>query len=92
MFSGRKMINQKKVITPRIVIQLLLVIVLIPFLPLLISWHWNWWEAWVYGILSVLGFVVSRVLIARRYPDLIVERASHMQQENIQSWDKKNSI
>ncbi len=80
--------TQKKLLSPRVIIQLLFFIVLIPFLPLLISWHWDWWEAWVYGILSVLGFVVSRVLAARRHPDLIAERSRYMQQENIHSWDK----
>jgi protein-S-isoprenylcysteine O-methyltransferase Ste14 len=81
--------DQKKLFTPGVIFQLLFFIVLIPFLPLLISWRWNWWEAWVYGILSVLGFVVSRVLAARRHPDLIAERAHALQHENAQSWDKK---
>jgi protein-S-isoprenylcysteine O-methyltransferase Ste14 len=81
--------NQKKLISPRVIIQLLIFIILIPFLPLLISWRWDWWEAWVYALLSILSFVVSRVLIARRHPDLIAERAHYMQQENTQSWDKE---
>jgi protein-S-isoprenylcysteine O-methyltransferase Ste14 len=81
--------NPKKLISPRVILQLLVFIVLIPFLPLLISWRWAWWEAWVYGLLSVLSFVVSRLLVARRHPDLIAERARDMQHENAQSWDKK---
>ena len=81
--------DQKRLFTPRVIFQLLFFIVLIPFLPLLIAWRWNWWEAWVYGILSVLGFVVSRVLAGRRHPDLIAERARFMQHANAQSWDKK---
>jgi len=60
-----------------------------PFLPLLISWRWGWREAWVYGILSVLSFVVSRLLVARRHPDLIAERARFIQHEDAQSWDKE---
>jgi protein-S-isoprenylcysteine O-methyltransferase Ste14 len=81
--------NQKMLISPRVILQLLFFILLIPFLPLLISWDWDWWEAWAYGILSVLGFVVSRLLAARRHPDLIAERSRFMQHENAQSWDKK---
>lgn len=80
--------NQKTLISPRVIFQLLFFIVLIPFLPLLIARRWDWWEAWVYGILSVLSFVVSRILVARRHPDLITERSQYMQQENTQSWDK----
>jgi protein-S-isoprenylcysteine O-methyltransferase Ste14 len=67
---------------------MLFFIVVIPFLPLLISWRWDWWEAWVYAIIGILGFAISRVLAARRYPDLIAERARFMQHENAKPWDK----
>jgi protein-S-isoprenylcysteine O-methyltransferase Ste14 len=81
--------HSKKVITPRVIIQLLFFIILVPLLPLFISRHWNWWEAWVYGLLSVLSFVVSRLLIARKSPDLITERARILQHEDAQPWDKR---
>ena len=70
------------------VILILLFIVLLPFLPLLLCWRWSWWEAWVYGSLSVLSFVGSRALAARRHPDLISERARFAQHDNAQAWDK----
>jgi len=73
----------------RVVIQALFFIVIAPFLPLLISGRWGWWEAWAYAIISVAGFVISRVLAARRHPDLIAERGRHMQQENIKPWDRR---
>lgn len=38
--------KQQKVLTVRVVIQLLIFVVAIPFLPLLISRRWDWWEAW----------------------------------------------
>jgi protein-S-isoprenylcysteine O-methyltransferase Ste14 len=41
----------------------------------------------VYALIGVLGFVVSRVLAARRHPDLLAERAKFMQHENTKSWD-----
>ena len=74
--------NQQRLITPRVIVKMLFFIVVIPFLPLLISWRWNWWEAWVYAIIGILGFAISRVLAARRHPDLIAERARFMQHEN----------
>lgn len=46
--------------------------------------HWNWWEAWVYGFVSVLSFVISRLLIARRHPDPIAKRARCMWHEDAQ--------
>jgi hypothetical protein len=39
--------DQQNVITPRVVLQVLFFVVLLPFLPLLISERWNWWEAWL---------------------------------------------
>ena len=53
--------NQHKTISLRIIVQLLFLVVLMPFLPLLISWNWDWWEAWVYAIISILGFAISRM-------------------------------
>ena len=80
--------NQRKSITPRYLIQLFLIIIVIPFLPLLISGSWDWWEAWVYGLISVFGFVISRTLAAKRNPDLIEERAQLMKHDNVLNWDK----
>jgi protein-S-isoprenylcysteine O-methyltransferase Ste14 len=76
-------------ISPRVILQMLIFVVLVPFLPLLISGHWDWWAAWIYAILGILSFAVSRVLAARRNPDLIAERARFMQHEDAKTWDKK---
>lgn len=76
-------------ITPRVILQLLILIVVAPFLPLLLSGRWGWWEAWIYAILSILGFVISRVLAARQHPDLITERAGHRQHANAKPWDAR---
>jgi protein-S-isoprenylcysteine O-methyltransferase Ste14 len=78
----------QKTLTPPVIIQLVLFIILIPFLPLLISWNWTWWEAWVYFIMYIIGFAASRILAARRHPDILAERARFMQHENTMSWDK----
>jgi protein-S-isoprenylcysteine O-methyltransferase Ste14 len=81
--------EQEKLLSARVILQLLFFIVFLPFLPLLIACHWGWWEGWVYGILAVLSFVASRLLAARRHPDLIAERSRFMQQEDAQAWDKQ---
>jgi protein-S-isoprenylcysteine O-methyltransferase Ste14 len=78
----------QKIFTPRVIILMLIFVVLVPFLPLLISRHWDWWEAWVYAILSILGFVLSRVIAGRRNPDLIAERSRYMDHPDAKSWDK----
>ena len=39
---------------------LLVFIVIVPMLPLLISWQWDWWEAWVYAGINIFWFIISR--------------------------------
>jgi hypothetical protein len=82
------MTHQAKTFTPRVIVQMLFFIVVIPLLPLLISGRWDWWEAWVYALISILGFVASRLLVARRHPDLLAERARFTQHEDAEPWDK----
>lgn len=74
--------HQQKKFSVRVVAAMLFFIVFIPFLPLLLSWRWHWWEAWVYAGVSIGGFVVSRALAARRHPDLLAERARFLQHED----------
>jgi protein-S-isoprenylcysteine O-methyltransferase Ste14 len=68
---------------------LLVFIVIIPMLPLIISGHWDWWEAWVYFALSVGGFILSRYLAGRKHPDLLAERGKFLEHENPERWDKQ---
>lgn len=70
------------------VLLMLFFIVVVPFLPLLISGNWRWWEAWTYALIGILGFVLSRALAARRHPDLLSERARFLQHEDAKAWDK----
>ena len=74
--------------TPVLILSLFLFVFLFPFLPLIISGQWEWWEAWIYGIVSVLGFVISRAIAARHNPDLLAERSRTFQQEDAEPWDK----
>lgn len=78
---------QLKITSPRVIVQMLFFVVFIPFLPLLISGDWGWWEAWVYALVSILGFAISRILAARRHPDLIAERARFLQHPDAKRWD-----
>jgi protein-S-isoprenylcysteine O-methyltransferase Ste14 len=66
----------------------LLIVVVVPFLPLLISWRWSWWEAWVFAIINISSFAISRALAARRHPDLLVERSRFLQTTEAKPWDR----
>jgi protein-S-isoprenylcysteine O-methyltransferase Ste14 len=81
--------EQPKTITLRIILQLIFFVIIVPSLPLIISRRWDWQQAWFYALLTILGFIVSRRIAARRHPGLIAERARFMQQEDAKSWDKR---
>lgn len=82
------MSEKEKTLTPWVVIQVLIFIVLVPFLPLIIAWQWGWWEAWFYALASILGFVISRYLAWRKNPDILAERGKFLQHDNPEPFDK----
>ena len=82
------MSKQTKAFPWRAVIQMVLIMIVAPLLPMLISGEWAWWQAWVYALLSILSFAVSRALAARRHPDLIAERARFLEAKDTKPWDK----
>lgn len=79
----------RKLLRPRAVIQMLVFIVLIPFLPLLVSGRWGWLEAWVYLVVAVGSFIISRALAARRNPGILSERARFLDHADTAPWDRK---
>ncbi|MEZ4637193.1 MAG: isoprenylcysteine carboxylmethyltransferase family protein [Caldilineaceae bacterium] len=82
------MSEQKLRFTPQVVLQLVLVVVVLPFLPLLITQQWGWWQAWAYAGISIAGFILSHMLAAQRDPSLIAERARFADHKDAESWDK----
>ncbi len=82
------MSNQQKRVSPGSVAVMLLIVFGLPFLPLLITSRWDWWEAWLYAGISIVGFVVSRRLAARRNPGLLTERARFLRMPDAQPFDK----
>ncbi|HBE02159.1 MAG: hypothetical protein A2096_09305 [Spirochaetes bacterium GWF1_41_5] len=77
-----------KKITFTAIIKMLIFVVLFPFLPIIISHKYFWIEAWTCGLISVLSFAISRIIIAKKNPDLIAERAKFMQHQDAKPWDK----
>jgi protein-S-isoprenylcysteine O-methyltransferase Ste14 len=82
------MSENKLRLSPRLILQLLIVLVLIPLLPLLLSWRWDWWQAWVYAGIHFFGFIISRALAARAHPDLLRERAKFADHQDAKDWDQ----
>jgi protein-S-isoprenylcysteine O-methyltransferase Ste14 len=82
------MTEQKTFFTLRAILLMVLVVLVAPFLPILISGEWGWWEAWVYATLYILSFVFSRALAARKNPDILEERARSIELQGAKAWDK----
>lgn len=82
------MATSTKELTPQRIGLMVFVVLLFAFTPLLISGQWDWWAAWIYAILSTIGFVASRVLAGRRNPGLLEERSRSLELENARPWDK----
>lgn len=80
--------KQQRIFTPLVIAQYVFLVIVMPFLPLLISRHWDWWEAWVLAIVLILSFVVSRALAERYNPGMIAERARLLQHNDAKPWDK----
>ena len=82
------MAEQNKSFPWRAIVQLVIIILIAPLIPMIISGDWAWWQAWAYAVASILSFAVSRAIVARRNPDLIAERAHFMEAKDTKPWDK----
>ena len=82
------MAEQNKTNILRVIVMTVVVVVVAPFLPMIISGQWDWWQAWAYAAASILSFILSRAIVARVHPDLIAERARFMEAKDTKPWDK----
>jgi len=82
-------VKQNTQVPLRAVISFIVISLIFAFLPLLIAGRWDWWQGWAYGIVMLLNAVLSRLLMARRHPDLLAERGKAMQHADAKPWDRK---
>jgi protein-S-isoprenylcysteine O-methyltransferase Ste14 len=72
-----------------IVIRALFFLLFVPGILFLAAGRFDWLMGWVYAMLGMVFSIGSRVLMARKHPDLVAERASFRTAEGIKEWDKK---
>lgn len=72
----------------RMLISFLVVSLAFSFLPLLVAGRWDWWQGWAYGGVMLANTILSRVLVARRNPDLLAERGKAMDHPDAKAWDR----
>ena len=71
------------------VIRILIYLFFVPVVLILSSGKLDWVMGWVYAILGIIISIGSRVLMARKNPDLVAERANFRDAEGAKDWDKK---
>lgn len=50
--------------------------------------RWDWAAAWIYIGVTLTSTILSRVLMGRRNPDLVRERAGSISAGNVAAWDR----
>lgn len=73
----------------RIALGFLALVLLVPVLLFAAAGTVAWPLAWAYVALSTLGTVGSRLLVARKHPDLLEERAKALRSEGTPPWDRR---
>lgn len=81
-------LNQKKGTLSFVHISRFLIVILLPLSVFLIAGRWNWWQIWVYLIVTILAAVISRQIALKNHPDLIQERAKFRENKGIPTWDR----
>ena len=80
---------EKRSIPLRAFVRFGVYVLLFAFLPLLVSGDASWWQGWVYAFLTLLSALLSRLIVARKNPDLLAERGRFGQVPDAKPWDKK---
>ena len=73
----------------RIAIMRLIIIVIFMLAVLFLSaGRLDWWEGWAYAGLALVVLIISRGVLLKTNPDLIIERMTARQKANVKPWDK----
>jgi protein-S-isoprenylcysteine O-methyltransferase Ste14 len=79
-------------ITVAMIVRVVILFLVFLLLPFPIAGRWDWWGAWANGLLLIVSFIISRLIVARLHPDLLVERGRFMAHADIKPWDKVLSL
>ncbi len=71
-----------------IIIRLLLLSAVFPLLILPVAGRWDWMMGWAVALVMAATTLASRLLLLKKDPDLLQERARSFSAEDAQPWDK----
>jgi protein-S-isoprenylcysteine O-methyltransferase Ste14 len=57
-------------------------------IPFMTSGDWGWVQAWIFLIVNLIFFLVSRIIAIRLNPDIIRERVTASSKSDTKNWDK----
>ena len=72
----------------RAIVGFTMYLLLVPALLFILAGTTNWPMAWVYGVLLLIPTFVSRLIVWKKNPDLLRERARFSEVEGVKSWDR----
>jgi len=70
------------------IIRLIIIVTIVLAVLFLSAGHLDWWEGWAYGGLTLVVLIISRGVLLKTNPDLIIERMTARQADNVKPWDK----
>lgn len=73
---------------PGAVAQFVIAIAVLPAVIFLAAWTLRWWNAWAYYATVVIGALSSRLAIAIRHPDLLMERGRSLESHDAAPGDR----
>jgi protein-S-isoprenylcysteine O-methyltransferase Ste14 len=81
--------SEKPRLSARQILGMIVSFLMVPLVPLLAAGDWGWPRGWLYAFITIGMSILSRVLIYKKSPGLIKERANFASAEGIKPWDKK---
>lgn len=78
----------KSTILRIVIIRFIFTIIIMMAVLFLSAGRLDWWEGWAYGGLTLVVLIISRTVMFKKDPEMIIERMAAGKEENVKSWDK----
>jgi len=73
----------------KIVVRFAVVALVMPIVLFAVAGREDWWQGWVYIIITAVLLLISHYVVYLKNPELIAERTPFTESEGIKDWDKK---
>ncbi|MCC7446192.1 MAG: isoprenylcysteine carboxylmethyltransferase family protein [Anaerolineae bacterium] len=72
----------------KVVVRFIIIGLVLPLIPFMAAGTFDWWQGWVFYAVAIISGAGSRIILFRKNPTLIAERARFTSAANIKGWDK----